>query len=82
MEQRILIYGAREGGTGLRHGIGIADSLTRRLPEAVILLLASGHPEWMALPERLLFVPLPPDGHRRPPRSQMTMRGGCRPAAS
>jgi predicted glycosyltransferase len=74
MEQRILIYGARDGGTGLRHGIGIADSLTRRLPEAVILLLASGNPEWMALPERLLFVPLPLDGHRRQPRSQMTMR--------
>jgi predicted glycosyltransferase len=74
MDQRILIYGARDGGTGLRHGIGIADSLTRRLPDAVILLLASGNPEWMALPERLLFVPLPLDGHRRPPRSQMTMR--------
>jgi predicted glycosyltransferase len=73
MERRLLIYGAREGGSGLRHGIGIADSLARRMPDTVMLLMASGNPEWMSMPERVLFVPMA----GRPaaqPGDRMTMR--------
>jgi predicted glycosyltransferase len=73
MEQRLLIYGAREGGAGLRHGVGIAESLSRRLPDTVMLLMANGNPEWMSLPERVLFVPMAGQAHRQP-RSRVTMR--------
>jgi predicted glycosyltransferase len=74
MERRLLIYGAREGGAGLRHGIGIAETLARRLPDTVMLLMASGNPEWMNLPERVLFVPMTAQTHRRPQQNGVTMR--------
>jgi predicted glycosyltransferase len=74
MERRLLIYGAREGGAGLRHGIGIAESLARRTPDTVMLLLASGNPEWMTLPDRVLFVPMTAQAHRLVPHNGVTMR--------
>lgn len=62
MEQRILICSGADDGAGLRRCVGLAEGISRLLPDAITLLVASGDPEWMTLPERLVMVGLPGSG--------------------
>lgn len=62
MEQRILICSGADDGAGLRRCIGMAEGIARLMPDAITLLVTSGDPEWMPLPERLVVVGLPRGG--------------------
>jgi predicted glycosyltransferase len=59
VEQRVLICCGGDDGAGVRRCIGMAQGISRLMPETITLLVTSADPEWMSLPDRLVMVGLP-----------------------